>query len=150
MTAKTENRLSRMVWKELTNKQAFPAMPDIEELQAHYKSGIFGFVHSETGEVLTTDSPEVDKLWADWLKSAHVMDEAVCYALELEMRQKLMVESVVQAWAKVHAGGCWGFMKSGTDYDFTAGQSSYWTLPLHLICALMNRTSDEIIYGDEY
>lgn len=130
-------------WQELRNDQA--GTTDEENYQWEWKeSGIYGWVHRETGDVILEHSGALsDELWENWCREHHCPDANVPLQAEYTIRQKLVTQFMQMQWFKENYNRTFGYMPAESDDDFTAGKGGiYFTVPADMLCAIRDRTDD--------
>ena len=133
-------------WKELTWKEAGLEEHDwdCEPPRLTYdKSGQSGWIHKESGHVIFEHDGELsDRLWEQWCRDAHIPSANVPLQAEYEIRQKLVTQFMQIHWFKHYENSTIGWMRTESDYDFTRGGGSYFTVPTDLMMAVRDASDN--------
>jgi len=154
MERKTAIPYHQYRWQELTNEQAGTTQEEEEPYAWDWSdSGIMGWVNSENSEevILEHEGALSDELWENWCREHHCPDANVPLQAEYTIRQKLVTQFMQMQWFKHYRNSTIGWMNTGTDFDFTRGRGSYFTIPSDIMGAVRDRTAyiDDLWQTDE-
>tara|TARA_R100000479_G_scaffold164092_1_gene102822 strand:- start:491 stop:949 length:459 start_codon:yes stop_codon:yes gene_type:complete len=120
---------------ELTNLEAGTVDDEFGQYE-WAMSGVWGYKNPATEDIIQIQEGELsDRLYEHWLDSYNLKDQDLVMGAEVWLRDTLMAQFFQVEWFKAFQRSTVGFMPK-SDYDFTRGTGSYYTVPKDLLQAL--------------